>query len=246
MLTTVAVTAVISIAMTTMQSQKDPATAKAIVDLAAQWLPVILQLAMLHQLTQVAQLLRKIKEKLQECATRLLHLEDRSKVWYISEWLQITFPAAYKVISREGDIGSLLPPARFKQWLWRQEGCPMASHLEHQANQELPDQEITKLRLSSMASSGHEAWLRHNLPAGSNGRKTVPEQHLSNVKRLDEIHKRIANSPGAINDQQKQAWVQEVGCLPVILQLSMLHHYRCSQACPGTPSQRENAGTDAT
>ena len=113
----------------------------------------------------------------------------------------------------ESIVGSLLPPAWFKQWKWRPEGCPLAGFSEHQAQWEIPDAMIPWLKLNAMASAGEEHWLRHHLGANNPNRRIIEDPvKLAEARQLHDIHGLIVRHPHqTISQEAKDNFVAEAG-----------------------------------
>ena len=80
----------------------------AMIDIAKAWvhqLPCFaIQCCMLWQLYKIRQHALFIKRNTQESSTRLLHLEERSRIWYISQWMNISLAAAHRVQQTESIV----------------------------------------------------------------------------------------------------------------------------------------------
>ena len=88
----------------------------------------------------------------------------------------------------------------------------MSSLSEHQALQEVPPAELTWLRLNVMASTGHEHFLRHNLPHTDPARKAVTDQaKLQLINNLHSLHVQIVGHNGPLDAATKAAFIAQEG-----------------------------------
>ena len=178
-----------------------------------------------YQLKTSIILLQKILTAVQECAVRLLHIEYRTRMWYMCQWVGCSLVQAHSLLQKEHIIGTPMPPTIFKSWRYRPEGCPIWARDEAQVR-----------LLWNPEDPADQAWLRLNSLCAMAKEKSIVHQHtdpqyqylitepgrLAIVNMLATLHDQISRTPMAQHDNlQKAAWITAAGGQDAVMSQDM-------------------------